>query len=555
MQKTNCFLLITIISVLPFLGTSQSIWLLPDPEGNPVEFTPDSIFAYKDKFTEKLVLYAIDQDSLRNVLVTDCKESRWLFEMGKPLGADYTKFLWVGTNQVFFAIDSVWYLANDDFSEVEVYNDNRDPSYEYIFLAVDEIYFDTWITALERATGDRVLLFYNSGTRTFYRYQDENTNDIRVYKWLYLDKGQDLNNIYFVGSIYDTSNGIWTLPGLYFIKDPNNPKLLLELGERAEYNIDAFQWFGTYVIDYVEGNQAKVYDYDPILETLEDVTNVILDGDEVVYVKHLKNPYGDEDQVNYSPFETLWKIKEGNTIKYILRDGLGFMPGWQLVDINGVEDVDAMISSAFEDSVYYYNYDDTFHGLVRLNFRNGITVKDATGIAFNSEFKLFGWEGKMYYAKYDPINDKIFACYQDFLNNYENGYIESTIGQRIENPVNFYPFEEYMVIESEAEASNYLFVYHPTKTVAVSEIPATNTVEVFPNPSDGKFYVTSSDEDQSIHSLELYIYDSAGNLAHTDRIVDLKCPLEMDDIAEGIYFLILCKNGEVVGHEKLEIIK
>src|SRR5690606_19457693 len=205
------------------------------PEGSPVSFTSDSLFAYKHRFMNHMVMYAIDGDGLRNVMVTNAQDSYWAFDTGKPLSAEFTPFLWVSSNQVLFAIDSVWYKANDDFTDIEIFNDNRVIANPFIFLFAADIYTNTWIVALERATGERVLLSYNSVSEQYHRYLDVNGNDIRVVKWVSLDIGFAFNDTYFVGSTFDTISNEWSLPGLYRIKTPNRPELLILLGERSDY--------------------------------------------------------------------------------------------------------------------------------------------------------------------------------------------------------------------------------------------------------------------------------------------------------------------------------
>src|SRR5690606_31842034 len=168
---------------------------------------------------------------------------------------------------------------------------------------------------------------------------------------------------------------------------------------------ESFEWFGSYVVDYPDTGEVSVYKYNASQGVLEDVTDDLFDGDEILMAGRMKWPYGSDDVVNTTTDESLWKLRDSQGgIRYILRDGgNGFMPEWEIEDLRDAQSIDILISAVFFDTVYYYDYTDAGHGLVRWNFKSNNAIRDATGIPIDPEYELFGWEGRMYYAKYDPV--------------------------------------------------------------------------------------------------------------------------------------------------------
>jgi hypothetical protein len=60
--------------------------------------------------------------------------------------------------------------------------------------------------------------------------------------------------------------------------------------------------------------------------------------------------------------------------------------------------------------MYFYNYDDPGHALVRANYKTGGRKRESTGIPLTSEYKIFAWERNIYFVRYDAGENKLYAA-------------------------------------------------------------------------------------------------------------------------------------------------
>jgi hypothetical protein len=119
MQLSRRLLLLLFVTVAAMAINAQSIWTLQDPGGGAVRYNPDSAFVYHAEFEDFLAMYAIDGDGNRNILRTDGKSSEWLFVTGKPKNSSFSQFFRVEGDEVFFEMDSVWYLTRNSMTRAD----------------------------------------------------------------------------------------------------------------------------------------------------------------------------------------------------------------------------------------------------------------------------------------------------------------------------------------------------------------------------------------------------------------------------------------------------
>jgi hypothetical protein len=225
------------------------------------------------------------------------------------------------------------------------------------------------------------------------------------------------------------------------------------------------------------------------------------------------------------------------------------MPQWELVDLRAVQSVNFM-SGISADTMYFYNYDDPGHALVRANYKTGGRKRESTGIPLTSEYKIFAWERNIYFVRYDAGENKLYAAVH---NDDGSKYIESYSGQRIENPVNFFPVGEYMVIESKSDTGNVLFGYDPIVSSVIDDKEV--SLSIFPNPSNGKVFVKGI-EGMLQSQTECSVYNANGDLVHAEIIADPTGHyIDLSGVPAGVYVLQL-RNGDVlIGRDRLVLIK
>jgi Secretion system C-terminal sorting domain len=84
--------------------------------------------------------------------------------------------------------------------------------------------------------------------------------------------------------------------------------------------------------------------------------------------------------------------------------------------------------------------------------------------------------------------------------------------------------------------------------IGVAEVGATSTMSVFPNPATTSVQVMVNGD---LGNTYLDLYDAVGKLISTTRITSLQTNLDLQDMANGIYFMKLRKSSG----EELESIK
>jgi hypothetical protein len=531
---------------------AQSIWTLQDPGGGAVRYNPDSAFVYHAEFEDFLAMYAIDGDGNRNILRTDGKSSEWLFVTGKPKNSSFSQFFRVEGDEVFFEMDSVWYLTRNSMTRADVFHNNRDTSQEFIYQR--PIYFDhrIGIIATERSTGNKVLLVYNTVSGSRVRYVDSNGNDIRIQERVYLNAQHLYEDVYFVGSVFSVDSAQWTENGLYRIK-AGDPELMLEIGERDEYQITAFEWFDSYLVDYPGNGLARVFLYDNSIDTLIEKTTDLFNGDNIVSAGFIRSSAASDDVFYLHSCRSIWNTKtQSGLTKYFFRDGcVGTMPQWEQVDLRGVQSVNFM-SGIAADTMYFYNYDDPDHALVRANYKTGGRVRENTGIPLSTEYEIFAWDRNIYFVRYDGGENKLYAAVH---NDDGSKFIESYSGQRIENPVNFYPVGEYMVIESKTDTGNVLFGYDRNVSSIKDEKKLESRITVYPNPSSQNFFIRF-EEASSISNVAVRVYNSDGQLTQSNVNVGIGgIWLDMKGNPPGVYTIQILDDGITVGRKQVVLIE
>ena len=213
---------------------AQAVWTIQDHFGNDILLNKDSSFLTVEN--DLLFMYAIDKQSdSRNILVTTGDTTFWLFDTGFGKDLPFTSFINRFSDELVFGINGIWYLTKGTPSSTHVFYDNHDPGsiYEYLniyeFSAVNIDGNNLAIEAIEKASGDTIILYHNSefNSTTVYgkklRVIEDNLPSFGPYE-----------GSFFIGSVYNDVSQSWGGVGLYR-EYSSSLRLLLPLGVKQTY--------------------------------------------------------------------------------------------------------------------------------------------------------------------------------------------------------------------------------------------------------------------------------------------------------------------------------
>lgn len=540
-------MILSIFTLSDLMG--QAIWTIKDPNGIDVTIDKDSSFL--TIYNGYLLFYTINSTSgNRNILMANGDTSFWLLNEDNSLTSDFTPFISRKEDELVFRIGDVWYISNGSTETTNVFYDNNDPSNEYRYLQIFEfkslsgVHHDLAIEAIDKSSGDTLTLLHRYATNT----TDIYFANLNILQSSLLGVGSISGN-FFVGAVYDSLASVWGDIGFYR-QNSTGLRLLLPLGLKNNYHVQNIYYAGSdWTVDFLDNGEKSVYDYIQSVDSCIEITNSEFPGYTLLDVLSPKWPAWGPLYPNYpatSIEDLVWKGKTQNgSVRYFLRTFLG--QEYEIVDLRNDSDVDFVYSHFHDDSIYYYNRTELNRGLVKTNFKNGMSVKESTSIQFDADFTLQGYNGKMYFGRYNSQVDAIQAMSKDFVNGNKYEFLESTIGERIDNPINFSFIDDRIFVHSRTEDGVKLVVFDPDGTVSVK--PNNNHISkvlVAPNPSSGIFQIQLS-ADYSITSDWRYsISDDRGSLIKTGKLTAYELEVDLTNLPRGYYNLSIFDKNTIV---------
>ena len=546
MKKYLFALYVSIALVYPL--AAQDIWAVKDPAGNEVFIDPDSSYLLQE--WGKLVFYTINPETnKRNILVTDGTTSSWLHPTGFDRSLPFTDFRHRKRDELVFGINGVWYITKGTTANTKIFYNSHDINNLYYYNSISEFSsfsvsdFNLAIEAIEKSTGDTISLLH--------KHSNETTSPlpyrIRVLHDNISFFGQT-SGVIFVGSVYDTINNRWETPSIYRETQTALVKLV-ELEERTKYNVSVVYLNNEFVVDELEDGTKQVYQYINT-DTLVNVTSSRFPNYEVLDFFNLKWPYWGPDYPDWGPvsiFDAVWKgSSQTGDIKYFYRNTLS--DEYEILNLIDISDADFVFESPSNDTMYYYNYQNTNTGFIRSNFRNGGTISEETEITFDSSFTLNAYNGKFYFGRYNPLSGTIQAITKDFQNDDKYQFIESLSGERIDNPLIFNFLEKKVFIHSRTDDGVKLMVYDPDAIVSLDDSPNLKSIlSIYPNPTfkginirvDPEFLLASK-------SLKLAVIDINGKEVLKQPVYNETTWLTLDQCIAGKYELVLYDHNTLV---------
>lgn len=553
-MKKFYFLCLTFLFCLSSVDSiSQDIWTVKDPAGNEVIIDQDSSFltVYDDEY---LLFYTINPETgKRNILLTNGDTSFWVLNEDAPLSSDFTSFICRKNEELIFRVGNVWYLSYGSAETTEVFYDNNDMDNAYYYIRVFESQTtsnqnDLLIEAVDKITGDTITLLNRYLNDTTVPYSEK----LRIYKGNLMGVGT--GGEFFICSVFDDVSGEWGEVG--FQRQTNSGiTMLLPLGVKSDYNVNTIYYFGKqWIINHQENGEKRVYSYRSELDsciaatetefpdyTVLDVINPIWDAWGPLFPGN--NAYTIEDIV--------WKGKNQNGSKrYFLRSLFG--QEFEIVDLRNDDDVDFVFSQFHDDSIYYYNHSDTQKGLVRTNFVNGMSVKESTSVPFDSDYTLQAYNGKMYFGRYNGQTGTIQAISKDFVNDNKYEFLESSSGERIDNPINFSFLDDRIFIHSRTDDGVKLVVFDPDAVVSVNPVESSSDkLVVSPNPSSGVFKIQMDLEISSSPDHEYIVTNELGSMIMQAKVPSSQFDVDLSGLPAGTYFMTISGRDGIVSSRTL----
>lgn len=326
--------------------------------------------------------------------------------------------------------------------------------------------------------------------------------------------------------------------------------MLLPLGEKNNYDINTIYYFGKqWIIDHQDNNEKLVYSYRSELDSCIAVTETEFPGYTVLDVINPIWPaWGPLFPANnaFTIDDIVWKGRNQNgSERYFLRSLFG--QEFEIVDLRNDDDVDFVFSQFHDDSIYYYNHSDTQKGLVRTNFVNGMTVKESTSIPFDSDYTLQAYNGKMYFGRYNSQAGAIQAMSKDFVNGNKYEYLESTLGERIESPINFSFLDDRIFVHSRTIDGVKLIVFDPDAIVSTKHFEnQSEYITVAPNPSTGVFEVQTKYDYLIAPESDFVVFDLLGRIVRRGKVVNSNFELDLTGMPVGTYQFSILNKGQAI---------
>lgn len=529
--------------------SGQAIWTIRDPNGGDVVIDQDSSFL--TIYNGYLLFYTVNSTSgNRNILMANGDTSFWVLNEDAPLSSDFTSFIFRRNDELIFRVGDVWYSSYGGAETTEVFYDNDDVNNEYNYLKIFELYtpsdfnHDLLIEALEKSTGDTLTLYHNYLNNTTTLYDEK----LWVFQGDVMEVGPYTGE-FFVTSVFDSIAAEWGGVGFYR-QNGSGFKLLCPLNDRQMYQVQNLFYSGKeWIVDYLDNNEKVVYQYTQSLDSCLDVTNIEFPNYTVLEVLNPKKPYWgpafpNEPALSYQ--DIVWRGKNSNgSIRYFLRSLFG--QEYEITDIRNDNNVDFIFSHFQDDSIYYYNPTETQRGLVRTNFKNGMSVKESTSIPFDTDYTLQAYNGKMYFGRYNSQAGAIQAISKDFVNanNYE--FLESTSGARIESPINFSFMGDRIFVHSKTVDGVKLIVFDPDAVVSVEPIEKhSHYVTVSPNPSTGVFAVQTKDDYLMSPGSDFVVFDLLGSIVRKGKVTNSKFEIDLTGLPASTYQFSIIDKGKTI---------
>jgi hypothetical protein len=549
MKRISLLFVLMIIQCTQWIG-AQSFKVVKDPLGNEITIKEDSSHIFNA--FDYLMAFTINQeDDTRNVLVFNGDTSFWLFNQGFEKHLTVTpftrteKFGFPG-NFVWFSIGGIWYETKGTPSTTKVFNDNSNPDSTYQYIQLFNFKTgDLGIEAIEKNSGDTLVLFYNPTTKQYQIFKDEFGNPIKVIKVAEpFGFGESKD---FVGAQFNPLTLEYDFYGLYSWSTGNLTQIL-ELGKRLTYDLEfvykdniSYQ----YIIDKISSDSATVYQYNNSTGNFDDVSSTVINGYEVIDAYNLPSVYYDKDLNDEHSFtESIWKCKvlPLGAIRYIFRSAFGAN-----VEINNLRDqpnAAFMYASFDDDSIYYYNYAQTIRGLFRFNTLNKAFAFDPTSIQFSQDFQIRGWKGKMYFGRYDQTTGKIVATLKNFDDD-SYSFIESFNGDKVEQPIDYSFLDDRVFIHSKQDEGIKLIYFDPTPIVATKDLKDNDLgIILSPNPTRG--IINISLPDSGLKWKNYFIYDSHGTTISKGELSSHRIVINLMNHSAGIYYISFVTDNNVV---------
>lgn len=549
-MRIYIYLFVINLSIFSFCDIiGQSIWTIKDPNGMDVTIDQDSSFL--TIYNGYLLFYTVNSSSGdRNILMSNGDTSFWVLNIDLPVTSDFTPFIFRKNDELIFRIGDVWYSSYGSSETTEVFYDNKDINNEYSFLRIFELYtpsnfhHDLLIEAIEKSTGDTLSLYHN--------YTDETTTPYA--QRLKIIEG-DLKGVgpflgeYFIAAVFDDLEGEWSEVGFYR-QNSSGFKLLLPLGLKEHYRINTIYYSGLqWIVDHLDNGEKIVYQYTQSLDSCTDVTMNQFPGYTPLEIINPKWPYWgpqfpNEPQFSFS--DIIWRGRNQNgSIRYFLRSNFG--QEFEIVDLQNDVDVDFVFSDVFDDSIYYYNPLELDKGLIRANFKNGMSIKESTTSSFDDDFVLQSYNGKMYFGRYNVQSGTIQAISKDFINDNKYEFLESASGERINSPINYSFMSNRIFVHSRTIEGVKLFVFDPDSIVAVKSIDDHYSgIFVTPNPSNGIFHIQLPEIYSYTSDWTYVVFDEKGSLIKNGKINMPEFDVDLTELPMGFYNIsILNKKGIV----------
>jgi hypothetical protein len=529
--------------------SGQAIWTIKDPDGSDVLIDQDSSFLIK--YNEYLLFYTINKSTgNRNILMTNGDTSFWVLNEDAPLTSDFTPFIFRKNDELIFRVGDVWYSSYGGAETTQVFYDNSDPNNEHIYLKVYELYtpsdfhHDLIIEAIEKSTGDTLTLYhsYLNSTTTPYPSRlmiiEGNLQSVGPYS------GET-----FIAARYDSVAMVWREVGVQR-QNSSGFKLLLPLGNKEKYRTNTIYYSGSdWIVDHQENGEKLVYQYTSSIDSCVDVTQnefpnyTLLDAFSPTWP--FWGPlFPDYPALSFDDF--IWKGKHQNgSERYFLRSLFG--QEFEIVDLRNDEDIDFIFYEFQDDSIYYYNHSDTQKGLVRTNFVNGMSVKESTSVPFDTDYTLQAYNGKMYFGRYNGQTGTIQAISKDFENDNKYEFLESTSGERIDNPINFSFLDDRIFVHSRTDDGVKLIVFDPDAIVSIEPFEKqSDFFTIAPNPSTGLVVVQAKEGYSIAHDSDYVIFDLLGSIVLRGKVTYPSFELDLTGLPSSTYQFSILDKSKVI---------
>ncbi len=184
-----------------------------------------------------------------------------------------------------------------------------------------------------------------------------------------------------------------------------------------------------------------------------------------------------------------------------------------------------------------------FRGTVDFNPDGGVFNLTSAGIEDVFVLKLdnsgnFVWALKMG----GTLSDKVFAIALDASDNiYTTGWFEGTS--------DFDPGVGVLNLTSAGMSDIFVHkISQNISTYVLAENINFRNATIYPNPSNGLFNICTSEQ---IKNGSIEIYNSMGELIYLKETSDQQNLIDLKDHVNGLYFVKVIRDGEVIGMEKI----